>query len=81
MDFPWTEQATLVRLAGISETDDQGCEVLFEGPLLALARRVRDMKPQDRRRLRLSLPDRMIRPHTFQGDALAALIDRIPKPA
>jgi hypothetical protein len=68
MAFPWTEQATLVRLTAASETDDQNSEVLFEGPLLALARRVRQMKPQDLQRLRLSLPDRTIRPYTFQGD-------------
>lgn len=81
MDLPWKEQATLVRMASPEQVDDQTCEVLFEGPLLAMARKVREMKPIDRRRLRLSLPDRLIRPHTFQGDALAALIERIPRPA
>jgi hypothetical protein len=78
MDFPWKEQATLVRMPSIEHTDDQSCEILFEGSLLALATRVREMKPLSRRGLRLSLPDRKVRPHTFQGDALTALIDRIP---
>jgi hypothetical protein len=49
--------------------------------LLAMATRVRDMKPAQRKRLRLSIPDRQVRPHTFQGDALTALIDRIPQAA
>jgi hypothetical protein len=81
MDFPWKEQATLVRMAGVEQVDDQSCEILFEGSLLAMATRVRDMKPAQRKRLRLSIPDRQVRPHTFQGDALTALIDRIPQAA
>jgi hypothetical protein len=81
MDFPWKEQATLVRMAGLEQVDDQSCEILFEGSLLAMATRVRDMKPAQRKRLRLSIPDRQVRPHTFQGDALTALIDCIPQAA
>jgi hypothetical protein len=74
MDFPWKERATLVRMAAAG----QSAEILFEGSLLALAEKVRAMKQPDHRGLRLSLPDRQARPHTFQDDALAALIDSIP---
>lgn len=81
MDYPWKEQATLVRMASPWPSDDQTCEILFESSLLALAIKVREMKSNDRRNLRLSLPDRQVRPHTFQGDALTALIDRIPHTA
>ena len=80
MNYPWNEQATLVRMASTALADDQSCEILFESSLLALAIKVRDMKSSDRRGLRLSLPDRQVRPHTFQGEALTALIDRIPRP-
>ena len=76
-DFPWKENATLVRMAAAGQTDDQSTELLLEGSLLSLAKKVQAMKPFDRRGLRLSLPDRHVRPHTFQDDALAALVDSI----
>lgn len=79
MNFPWNENATLVRTAAAGKPDDQSSEILFEGPLLALAKKVQAMKPTDRRGLRLSLPDRPVRPHTFQDGALVALIDSIPR--
>jgi hypothetical protein len=79
IDLPWKELATLVRMPNAEQTDDQSSEILFEGSLFALAVRVRDMRASDRRGLRLSLPDRRVRPHSFQGEALTALIDRIPK--
>lgn len=78
MELPWKENATLVRMASAAQPDDQSCEILFEGPLLALAKRLRAMKPLERRGLRVSLPDRHVRPHTFQEDGLAALIENIP---
>ena len=79
MDFPWQENATLVRMAAAGQTDDQSTELLFEGSLLALAKKVQAMKQPDRRGLRLSLPDRHVRPHTFQDEALSALVDSIPR--
>lgn len=79
MNFPWKENATLVRTGVAGQSDDQSSEILFEGPLLSLAMRIKAMKAVDRRGLRLSLPDRHVRPHTFQDDALAALIDSIPR--
>lgn len=79
MNFPWKENATLVRTDAASQTDDPSTIILFEGPLLALAMKVQAMKPLERRGLRLSLPDRHVRPHTFQDDALAALVDSIPR--
>jgi hypothetical protein len=39
MNFPWKENATLVRPAAAGQVDDQSCEILFEGPLLELPRR------------------------------------------
>lgn len=77
-NFPWKENATLVRMAAAGQADDPLSELLFKGPLLTLALRVRAMKPLNRRGLRLSLPDRHVRPYTFQADALAELVDSIP---
>ncbi len=79
MNFPWKENATLVRTPASGQADDQSSEILFEGPLLELAKRVQSMKPVDRRGLRLSLPDRHVRPHTFQDGALSVLVDSIPR--
>ncbi len=78
MKFPWKEQATLVRIVGTDRPDNQAGEILFEGPLLELARKVRAMPAIQRRGLRMSLPDRHVRPHTFQDESLAALIEQIP---
>jgi hypothetical protein len=72
MDFPWTEAATA------EQKDDEANELLFEGSLLSMAKRVRAMRPIERRRLKISLPDRIVRPHTFKDDSLTALIDDIP---
>lgn len=77
MDFPWKESATLIRMPA-DEKDEQTNEILFEGPLLVLAKRVKAMKPLERKRLKISLPDRQTRPHTFKDDSLTALIDGIP---
>ncbi|WP_426290553.1 hypothetical protein [Sphingomonas sp. TWP1-3-1] len=77
MDFPWTEAATLVRMPA-AQKDDEGNELLFEGSLLLMAQKVRAMKPIDRRHLKISLPNRIVRPHTFKDGSLAALIDDIP---
>jgi hypothetical protein len=78
IDFPWKEQATLVRFLSVDKPHDQASEILFEGPLLAVAQRVRAMPARERRGLRLSLPDRHARPHSFQDDALTALIENLP---
>ncbi|RXD02527.1 hypothetical protein EQZ23_18065 [Sphingomonas sp. UV9] len=66
-------------MAVAGQTDDQSTELLFEGSLLTLAKKVQAMKRPERRGLRLSLPDRHVRPHTFQDDALSALIDGLPR--
>jgi hypothetical protein len=79
MNFPWKENATLVRTVAADQPDDQSSEILFEGPLLELAKKVQAMKPLDRRGLRLSLPDRNVRPRTFQDEALLALVESIPR--
>lgn len=78
-DFPWTERATLVRVAAAGRPDDQSSVILFEGSLLAMALKVRAMKARDRQGLRLSLPDRQVRPHTFQDATLSMLVDSISK--
>jgi hypothetical protein len=79
MDFPWNEEANLVRLIEVEFADDHSTKILFEGPLITVARRVLAMKPSERKGLRLSLPNRQVRPYTFQDDALAALIEHIPR--
>ncbi|WP_380784805.1 hypothetical protein [Sphingomonas sp. R86521] len=78
MDIPWNEEATLVRMSRVDAAGDPSGEILFEGSLLTIALRVRAMKPAERRGLRLSLPNRKVRPHTFQDGSLAALIEDIP---
>ena len=78
MEFPWKEQATLVRILGLDTSDDQASEILFEGPLLVVAKKVRAMSAGERRGLRLSLPDRHVRPHTFKDETLTALVENIP---
>jgi hypothetical protein len=78
MKFPWNERATLVRLTKADRAEDEAHVILLEGPLLALAKKVRAMKVVERRGLRMSLPDRHVRPHTFQDEALTALIESIP---
>ncbi len=78
MEFPWNEQATLVRLSRADRAVDEASVILLEGPLLALAKKVRAMKAVERQGLRMSLPDRHVRPHTFQDEALTALIESIP---
>jgi len=79
MDYPWKEQATLVRFIKTESADDQAGEILSEGSLLSLAKKVRSMKAIERRGLRMSLPDRHVRPHTFQDGSLLALIENIPE--
>lgn len=78
MNIPWKEHATLVRVAGADQTDGQS-EILFEGPLFSLVQKVQQMKPIARRGLRLSMPDRQVRPFGFQDEALTALIEQIPR--
>lgn len=79
MNYPWNEHATLVRFRKGDNTDDQASEILSEGSLLSLAKKVRSMKAIERRGLRMSLPDRHVRPHTFQDESLLALIENIPE--
>jgi hypothetical protein len=45
---------------------------------LRIGGKVRAMPAVERRGLRMSLPDRHLRPHTFQDDALSALVENIP---
>ncbi len=74
-DMPWTESATLVRLA--QGSDDTGTEILFEGTLEQMTRRVTIVPRSKRTGMRISLPDRKVRPHTFEGAALDALVDKL----
>jgi hypothetical protein len=58
--------------------DDQSSEVISEGPLRDMVSKVRDMKALERRGLRISLPDRRIRPYAFKDADLDALIKQLP---
>jgi hypothetical protein len=80
MEYSWTEAATLVRMPS-AQNDDEASELLFEGTLFAMAHKVRAMKPIERRHLKVSFPNRLVRPHTFKDDSLTALIDDIPSKA
>jgi hypothetical protein len=76
--MPWNEHATLVRVPFDANGDDQASEVLLEGLLRDVAAKVRDMKALERRGLRISLPDRRVRPYSFKGADLDALIKQFP---
>ena len=47
MDYPWKEQATLVRVFNFDKSDAQQSEILFEGPLLTLAECARCRQPSN----------------------------------
>ena len=79
VDFPWTERATLVRILKSDTADQRAKEVLFEGSLLDLVKRIRSMRATERHGLRLTLPDGHARPHTFQAESLSALVESIPE--
>lgn len=72
-EIPWRDRATLVRL-GIRSDDT--AEILFEGTLAQMVRRVSLKSSAERSRLRISLPDRRVRPFSFEGAALTTLIEQ-----
>ncbi|HXH15410.1 MAG TPA: hypothetical protein VNJ10_04700 [Sphingomonas sp.] len=78
MDFPWKENGTLVRQISASASGDESGEILFEGTLLAMVRKVRAIDRNDRKGLRISMPDRHVRPYSFQGEALSSLVENMP---
>jgi hypothetical protein len=79
MDTPWQDQATLIRMTSEVGLDGQVSEILFEGPLLAMVRKVQEINPAGRKRLRIYLPDRHVRPFSFQDEMLLYLLDRAPQ--
>jgi hypothetical protein len=79
VNIPWKEHATLVRLAGGPNADDSTSEILFEGSLLSLVQKVTAIGPTGRLQLRVSLPDRRVRPFAFQGDALTERVGKLPR--
>ena len=65
-------------LNGRNRGDEIG-DILFEGTLLGMAIKAKDIAKEARSGLRISLPDRRVRPYSFQDEALSNLIDNIPK--
>lgn len=75
MDTPWNESATLTRAVSRPGTDEPTREILFEGPLHRVIDKIAGMSPDARTGFSISLPDRQVRPHTYDAHALRALID------
>jgi hypothetical protein len=73
-EIPWKESATLSRR--VSGRDGTNTEIVMEGPLTAVVRAVDAMPADDRRGLRIALPDRRVRPFLFEDASLAALLNR-----
>ena len=74
MDIPWNELATLIRIKDRTSEAEADREVLFEGPLYSVVAKVAATPSEARRGFSVSLPDRRIRPHTFDTHGLSALI-------
>jgi len=74
MDVPWNELATLIRIKDRTGNTEADREILFEGPLYRVIEKVAGTPIEARRGYSVSLPDRRVRPHTFDGHALVALI-------
>ncbi len=74
MNIPWNELATLVRITDRSNGAEADRQILFEGPLYRVIAKVAGTPKEGRRGFSVSLPDRRVRPHTFDGHALLALI-------
>lgn len=75
MDIPWNESATLTRSISRTETGEPTREILFEGPLHQVVNKIAGMSSDARKGFSISLPDRQVRPHTYDSHALRALID------
>lgn len=80
MDIPWNELATLIRITERTSGSDADREILFEGPLHQVIARVAGTPAEARRGFSVSLPDRRVRPHTFDGHALLALVANPTRP-
>ncbi|KQN33588.1 hypothetical protein ASE88_00720 [Sphingomonas sp. Leaf38] len=74
MDIPWNELATLIRIKDRTSNAAADREILFEGPLYRVIEKVSDTPIEARRGYSVSLPDRRVRPHTFDEHALVAMI-------
>ncbi|WP_156362099.1 hypothetical protein [Sphingomonas sp. Leaf208] len=80
MGIPWNELATLIRIKGRTNEAEADREILFEGPLYRVIEKVAGTPVEARRGFSVSLPDRKVRPHTFDGHALLALIADLKRP-
>lgn len=75
MDTPWNESATVTRSVSRSGNEEATREILFEGPLHQVVDKIAGMSFEARKGFSISLPDRQVRPHTYDNHALKALID------
>lgn len=80
MDIPWNELATLIRITDRTNGAEAAREILFEGPLFRVVAKVAGTPKEARRGFSVSLPDRRVRPHTFDGHALSALVTDPTRP-
>ena len=80
MDIPWNELATLIRITDRSSGLEADRQILFEGTQYRVVAKVAGTPKEDRRGFSVSLPDRRVRPHTFDGHALLALIGDPTRP-
>ena len=75
MDTPWNENATVTRSVDRIGNEEATREILFEGPLHQVINKIAGMSSEARKSFSISLPDRQVRPHTYDTHALKALID------
>jgi hypothetical protein len=71
--IPWGDSATLTRRAAAGGSEAPA--ILFEGTLRAIVQKVALMTSSQRKGLRVALPDRHVRPYSFDGVSLAALVE------
>ena len=74
VEIPWREIATAVRIPAIGGGTSGEATILFEGPLEMVAQKLSEWPKKDLTAVRISLPDRTAKPHTFEGQTLSDLI-------
>ena len=72
--IPWNELATLIRIKDRISGAETEREILHEGPLYSVIAKVAATPKEARRGFSVSLPDRRVRPHTFDEYGLESLI-------
>ncbi|RYF08774.1 MAG: hypothetical protein EOO77_24925 [Oxalobacteraceae bacterium] len=73
-DIPWREAAVLIREGRDPDTNEATREIVQEGSLRDVIFDVRQTTSDQRTRLKITLPDRRVRPYQYAGEEITALI-------